>query len=373
MEEQVTYEQLQHELSLLFNYNPPPLVADPKLASLCAKLIPPPIFYDKHLDERLTLQRIVLLSSITTRLSDAVEKISHSLEHRKIRLPLYSTSGIFPTERLRASNVFRKPIIDADSVSRAYQKTTATYCMDIASMMLLSPSASRWDTILNWIQTTVSGPREHYALEENYVLNLMYMPGESSNSSRSISTSIWESIDSETRDQLPKIAQRFPVLAIWQIFAISPESEALINDMGRVALSERFSHEKCLTTGHVAALPPNLSYAPDATSTLWDVPLFSDYEIHKPPSTVPSALVKDATLLSTQPKVNSDLEVLQRKRSTREMRIYTRGSKTDPISGEHWASVTVPGHRGSTEHPTGSFLQHVCKMTSPIHSTCIVE
>jgi hypothetical protein len=358
---QVTYEQLQHELSLLFNYNPPPLVAASNSASLCPKLVPPPsIFYDKHLDERLTLQRIVLLPSITTRLSDAVEKISHSLEHRKIRLPLYDTSDTFPTERFRAYRIFRKPIIDANSVAKAYQQTTARYCMDIASMMLLSPAASSWDTILNWIQTTMSELSDHPALEENYALNVMYMPGESSNESVSISTSIWESIDSETRERLPQIAQRFPVLAVWQIFTISPESEALLNDMGRIALSDRFLHEKCLTTGHVAVLPPNLSYAPDATSTLWDVPLSSDCEIHKDASIAPSALVKDTTLPSAQFKGNSDSKVLQTKKSPRIRRLYTpRGTNTNSKSGEHWPSVTIPSQKSSTEHSTRSFLQRV--------------
>jgi hypothetical protein len=169
-------------------------------------------------------------------------------------------------------------------------------------------------------------------------------------------------MDLETRERLAHIAQRFPILAVWQIYAMSHESEDFLHDMERAASAKDFLHDKCLTAGHTAALLPDLSYAPDATSALWDDPGSTDREVHTAPSSIP---IGNAKHPSAQVRVDSHSKVLQTKRSLGRMPVRTQGgTKANPKCNEKWPSITVPGQRRSTEHTTRSLLQHV---SLPLH------
>jgi hypothetical protein len=353
-----TYEELQRQINLLFNYNPPSLVPAPESTSLCPKLAPPPsIFYDKHLDERLTLKRVVMMPSLTARLGETADKTLHSIQQRKILLPTY---GLFPTERYRALNQFTDPVIDAVSVAWAYRCSTADHCMTIASTLFLFPRASKWNMALNWNQNPFSSSDDRRALEEDFALYLLDIPGESSYEPISMPETVWNSMDLETRERLPHIAQRFPILAVWQIYAMSRECQDFLHDMERVASAKDFLHDKCLTAGHTAPLLRNLSYAPDATSTLWDDPGSSDCEIHTTSSPSPSTPVGGTKPPSVQVKVNSHSKVLQTKKSIGKMPVRTqRGTETNPKSVDQWPIVTVPGQRSPMEHTTRSLIQHV--------------
>jgi hypothetical protein len=293
-------------------------------------------------------------------LGETADKTLHSIQQRKIRLPTYGPLQVFPTERYRALNKFTDPLIDAGSVAWAYRCSTADHCITIASTLFLFPRASEWRKALNWHQQLFSSSDDHCALEEDFALYLLHMPGESPNKSLSIPETVWNSMDLETRERLPHVAQRFPILAVWQIYAMSRESQFFLNDMERVASEKDFLHAKCLTAGHTAALFPNLSYAPDATSALWDDPGSTDREIHRAPSSSPSTPIGDAKHPSAQVRVDSHSKVLQTKRSIGKMPVRTQqGIKTNAKSNEKWPSVTVPGQRRSTEDSTRSLLQHV--------------
>jgi hypothetical protein len=365
---EATYEELQYQLSLLFNFNPPSLTPDPE--STPPQLVPPPsIFYDKHLDERLTLKRVTLMPSMVTQLSETVNKMLHSFDERKIRLPSYGPMDAFPTERFRSSTASYRPIVDANSVARAYQETTASYCMSIASTMFLSPHASRWITILNWVRRTVAGPGNYRALEEDYALYFLYMPGESIHKEVSISPRTWDSLDSETRERLLQVAPKFPILAMWQIFPVSGEAEDLISDMGRFASSETFISEKCLTTGHPAARHTKLPYTPDATATLWGVPtasLTESLDVSGSPAAGSSSAPAVGTISTIglapvgagnkSDSVTSKIKETDRNRRARHSAVANSSS----ISDASWPDVTVTDRTRSREgDPTSSFLQHV--------------
>jgi hypothetical protein len=365
--QQASYEELQQELDLFFNYNPPPLVPDSESLSLCPKLGPPPSFYEKHLDDRLTLKRIVLMPSITTRLSETVDKTLYSIERQKIRLPSYGPLDHFPTQRYLGSNRFEDPIIDANSVARAYHWSTAIHCMTISSMLFLSPRASQWNMALNWNQSWARGLEGYRALEEDHALRILYMPG-TSIPELSISSIIWDSMDNEIRERLPQVAHRFPFLAVWQIFAISEETEHFINDMGRVASLGNFCYDKCLTTWHRAAPTGSLPYAPDAMSTSWGVPVVTLFETPRtsapsipPPKVEGTAPSRTRSLRRAQLKVNLDSTTSELKNATDKRRIKTsRKIIGHTTNDETWLNVTVAGRSNSTVTClTTSLLQHV--------------
>jgi hypothetical protein len=368
--QQATYAELQQELGFFFDYSPPQLSPDSKSPSLCPKLGPPPSFYEKHLDDRLTLKNTVHMPSIATRLSETVDKILHSIEQQKIRLPTYNIYDRFPTRRFCAAHAFKDPIIDANSVARAYRRSTAVHCMTVASTLFLSPRASRWDTALSWTQGLTRGLEDHLALEEDHALSFLYMPGTSPTEVLTVSNIVWDSLDNDIREQLPQVAQRFPVLAVWQIFAISEEAEHIMNDMGRVASLGKFRHGKCLTTGHRTGFTFNVPYAPDATSTLWGVPVASLSEnprvsASSPPLSPPKvggrALSPTHTLRRTQARVNSDSKPPEFKDLANKRRINTQRMTTAHLtSDENWPNVIVAGRSSSTATClTTSLLQHV--------------
>ena len=338
--QQATYEEFQHELTLLFDYNPPPLVPDPQSSSQCPKLRPPPLFYEKHLDDRLKLKRVVLMPSITTRLSEAVDKTLQSIEQQEIQLSSYGPRDCFPTQRFRATSHFDGPIIDADSVARAYRRSTAVHCMTIASMLFLSPRASRWDRALNWISDFTVESEGHRALAENYALELRSIPGTSSISPSAIPEFVWDSMNDKVRMQLLQVAQRFPTIAFWQIFSISTEAKHFLDDMTSTTSLQNFPYDKYQTIWHRAALPHDLPYAPDAISTSWGVPVAALSQI--PETSTPPA-----------PLPPPDIDKMVDKKHVKKK--MTGRSTSD----ETWPHVTVVNGSSSTATLTTSLLQHV--------------
>jgi hypothetical protein len=357
--ERATYEDLQHELNLLFKYNPPTHVPS-KSSSECPKLAQPPlIFYDKHLDERLTLKRVVLMPSTTARLSETVDK---TLDQQGLSLPLDRLLDTFPTEQNRTAYKFERPIVDANSVARAYRVTVAARCMTVASMLSLSPHASSWDTALNWIQGVVQSEEEYFALEESYVLQFLKIPGKAASRATHqdpfmISNTIWDSMDGETRERLSHAARKFPALAVWQIFAISKEAENFMNEIASLASLEAFCHKKSSTLGYASASPRFLPYAPDAMSTAWGISVASLCEYSGLPELSPNS----STLPNSHITVDSGSKRSQIKKPTitRHSR-PTRTTETRTSSAEKWPDVTILGPAGPTNGSlASSLLQHV--------------
>lgn len=89
------YERLNNEINLLLNYNPSALLAHPDVPR--QKLVAPLSFYDRHLDERLTLKRVLAAPSLGKDLSEHISRALESLKDQKIILPLIQSDDIFPT------------------------------------------------------------------------------------------------------------------------------------------------------------------------------------------------------------------------------------------------------------------------------------
>jgi hypothetical protein len=238
-------------------------------------------------------------------------------------------------------------------------------CGSLHDYIFYALSFSSWNKVLNWNQGLARGLEDYRALEEDHSLKILYMPG-TSIPELSISNVVWDSMDNEIRERLPQVAQRFPVLAVWQIFAISQEAEHFINDMGRVASLENFCYDKCLTTWHKTAPNGNIPYTPDATSTSWGIPVVTLSEIPRI-STSSASLPSEAApsrndnLSPAQVKINPDLTPSELKEVTDQKRIRTRRKLAGHSTcDETWQNATVAGRSSSTTTClTTSLLQHV--------------
>jgi hypothetical protein len=295
-----------------------------------------------------------------------VNRTLHSIEQQKICLPSNDALQYFPTQESLAGSPFEDPIIDADGVARAYRSSTSVHCMTVASMLFLSPRALQWDSALNWTRGLASGLERYRALEENYALKLLHIPGTSSYSALTIPNHVWDSMDNGIRECLPQVTQRFPTLAVWQIFAISREAEHFLNDIDRVVSLEIFRHDKCLTAWQNVAPNGDLPYAPDATSTSWGVSVatLSENSITSTSSvSIPSPEVEGSVLSRncslprariTGLKPSEFGEVAGNSVKTR------RKSISHSTNDETWSNVTVVGQSSSTATClTTLLLQHV--------------
>jgi hypothetical protein len=110
----------------------------------------PPSFYDKHLRESLILK---ILPSVQQAIAGVVDRTLSSIQQSNIALP--STSGmvggvVTETGRHYLDDVKNQPMRNERSVAKFYSRTTADYCVAVASTLALHPSTDRWYSLLEW-------------------------------------------------------------------------------------------------------------------------------------------------------------------------------------------------------------------------------
>ncbi|KAJ7689584.1 hypothetical protein B0H17DRAFT_1134917 [Mycena rosella] len=79
-----------------------------------------------------------------------------------------------------------------------------------------------------WTRGGHSRVREYLALQENYGLEFLNHSGD-----LVLDETLWEALDIDIKANVKEVARRFHALANWQILAPSPESDFLIQDLGR--------------------------------------------------------------------------------------------------------------------------------------------
>lgn len=352
-----SHEQILDEISNLLDWNPPSLSP---VASACPKVAPPSCFYYKHLDERLSLKSIIPMPSLISNLSTTVDKVLENIKERKIMLPPLLIGVPFPTSEYCRRNSYNEPITDAYSVAKAYQSTTADHCRLIASMLLLSPRSPIWEPFFLWIQNEES-TRDDLGLDESFVLHMNDRVGK-----YGVADEMWNSVEEDLVITLRRIIHKSPVLALWEILAITPDNEVLLKTIGKPIPT--FHHENAPSLKDV---PPgsDLSYRPDATTVSWGAPIYS---LVGGPSILPSL-----DMLSPEgPKIPS-------RRSSRTQKSRTTGntiggSSTQAITkkvplGEKIHTIILPERPSQMD--TGqellskAILKQVCGLLSLLHAT----
>ncbi|KAF8074526.1 hypothetical protein FPV67DRAFT_585531 [Lyophyllum atratum] len=260
-----TTEDLNREFDLLLQYNPPIRVLDTKRTRGCPPLTPPLTFYDKHLDVRLMLKRVILIP-LETYVSEAVDHTAQSLRDRKISPPASGPKGFFPSKAYRAYRQPRIELMDTISLARLYQGTTGSYSSVVASTLLFHPRAPGWYSALLWNAFYPIGMEEYYPFTGNYALQVSALDR--------LSPEVQQSMDEESLTILQRLHRRYDSdsLAFWEIFSISPEAEGVLREMDAVSSLDSFSCEACQTKGY--SNPPVMALAtPDASVTAWGVPV----------------------------------------------------------------------------------------------------
>jgi hypothetical protein len=250
---------VKEELEDLLSFNPPTLVQNSDFSLFPS--VSPVTFYDKHLDDHLSLKHIRLMPSLSNSLSGTVDEALKSLNDREISIPA-SIGGLMQHEARKEYLEMVEPMIDARSVAEFYGDLTAKSCRSVASTLLLHPHADRWWSVFHWRVEKDGRPwwKERFATHE-YALRLTATP---EHDFQPVSTL---TLDKETTSSLQQVAKRFPQLATWEIYALSPGIEQVLEDMEGLALSGSFSSEVPLTSGYKR--PNSAREVPDATTAPW--------------------------------------------------------------------------------------------------------
>ncbi|KAG6908444.1 hypothetical protein DXG01_004527 [Tephrocybe rancida] len=160
----------------------------------------------------------------------------------------------------------------------------------------------------------------------------------------------------ESRDILRRMEQRHSVLAFWEIFCSSPETEAVFKDMGRTASSGELRHDQCRAQG--CASPPDAkpsvsSRHPDAKMTIWETCTpASPMSLSATPSKRRGSVVPDSL---ERPSVLRRSPRSARQSASNDESISTIGPLRSCTSNEMWPTVTIP-RRGAAKSLADQFL-----------------
>ena len=147
--------QIAQAFKDLFSWNPPQLFPRPLPGKKVSTKTRSPVFFDKHCSEKLTLLHVKLLPSLVHDITAVVDTpITGGVDSPE--LWLFSAKDI---EKL--VNVPSTRLSDEKGVACFYDKTTATFCQEAASILALGfPHLVKW---------TQSGNVSGYAIAEGFL------------------------------------------------------------------------------------------------------------------------------------------------------------------------------------------------------------
>ena len=145
--------EVHREIEAVFRWNPPPLIL-PRLPKKKYTTKPrPSAFYDKHFDDRLILQRVARLPSLV---QDFATNVDQKLSAASEALPS-KPRAITVKQELDLDEI-STTAPDEKAVALYYDKTTAAYCLAIASALIFRSTVPmpRWLSLLSWTQSVHS-------------------------------------------------------------------------------------------------------------------------------------------------------------------------------------------------------------------------
>ncbi|KAG6835006.1 hypothetical protein H0H93_005666, partial [Arthromyces matolae] len=180
-------------------------------------LVPPFIFYERHLDARLMLRRMRIIP-LESLLSAVVDISFSAIADKGIPLPKIQPDDLFGCLQFPETVGYSN---NAGSVSDAYESYTSIYSQSVASTVLLHPQASDWDSSLWWLD--IAQTRKSFAASlDCYGLRLA--------TTTTIPESVLEVTDGEIRQFMETSYRPRHALAWWQLFFFDDEARVLLAD-----------------------------------------------------------------------------------------------------------------------------------------------
>jgi hypothetical protein len=340
----LSHGHILDEIRELFDWNPPLLSPD---TPDCPPVIKPSSFYYEHLDERLLLKEVIPFPSLVTNLSTTIDRVLEVVEREIVLTPL-PIDHPFPTAEYREMMTYNDSIVDANSVALAYQSTTADYCGLIASMLFLSPKSPSWETFLVWLKGEESA-RDNPGLDETFVLQIA-----NDISDPAVPNDAWDTVEEDIRSTLLQRIIQFPVLARWEIFAITPDNEALLKAISEPQTQK--TRQRDGTHMETMALPGVLPHLMDATTLPWGTLMTSLVE---KPIIQPSTDAPETNDPGHPPRRSSRT---RKRLSTKEVNKPSAGATKAQIRDDGaFPTITLPTRESRTAEDGESLPKHLLK------------
>ncbi|KAJ7155874.1 hypothetical protein C8R46DRAFT_1005102 [Mycena filopes] len=281
----------KEDVDFILNYCPPRI--------FCIRDNDPPVpdrplsFYDRHLDEKLLLRRVLPFSSLLQAFADVADGERNVL--MESGLPIIDeedANGIrFRWARENAGNRDGAPATALLGVEGSYgfsshfKKAAMDLFRQTASLLLMRPL--KFNPVLFWDNR--ERPEHRNPLRhgvpfrvDGYALTLRHW-----HKKLQIPEDMFREFDAETQEQLQGVLQHCSVLGTWQIYPASIEGDHVLEDMEEVLSSGSFTAGICTTAGFQPS-PSRCAPSNDANNVPWTPPPLEKLEDFDVPASLPS-------------------------------------------------------------------------------------
>ena len=227
------------ELQDLFSYSPPAI--EKANNPTCYRL--PSTFFDRHLDLRLSLRRVVSVPSFT---ADIAEVIDHTMlltkneggclpdinyKDGEERSAFFSKSG-------RSWGDSGNKLTDATSVAQFYIEVSLLYCSPVGSTFALNPHCYTWLNIFRFNWASIEPDEGRSSTIDKYYLEIRQ---DDNAGNMQIPKGIWNALDEDGRADLAEMFARFRRLVTYQFCAATTEYDELLEKMDDICGKEPIS------------------------------------------------------------------------------------------------------------------------------------
>ena len=246
------------ELQDLFDYSPPAIekLEDPATYRL------PFTFFDRHIDPRLSLKRVVLVPSFTADIAQVLDRAVLTTKDEGGLLPLIDyeddedMSALFTKSGRNWGAVLGSKVSDASSVARFYAEVSFLYCSPVGSTFGLSPHSYAWLNVFHFDKAGAEPDEGRSAITNQYYIEIKR---DSNTGSMRIPRGVWKFLNEDSRTDLTEVFERFHRLVTYQFYAATAEYDEVLEKMDDVFSTESVASWPDSVSGfpiHVTPLVP---------------------------------------------------------------------------------------------------------------------
>ena len=226
----------REELQDLFDYNPPAI----KKSDNPTHYRLPFTFFDRHIDSRLSLQRIVSVPSFTADVAHVIDRAVQATKDEGGRFPVIDFADEHDLCALISKNGRNwggagSKLTDAVSVGRFYTEVSFLYCASVGSTLALNPHSHTWLTVFQFYQAGTEPDNGRSSMTSQFHLEILR---DADNQNMHIPKGVWDSLDDDGRMDITEVFARFRQLVTYQFYAATAEYDGLLENMGNVAEKE---------------------------------------------------------------------------------------------------------------------------------------
>ncbi|KAJ7052726.1 hypothetical protein C8F01DRAFT_1375792 [Mycena amicta] len=222
--------------------------------------IPPHAFYNKHIDDRPALRRLLPLGSLVQNIAEFAQ------EHLDYSALADADCNKFPTAAFREYLNARpsEPVTGPETIADRYSRSVGRICGGLATK-LLSPSLPRWNGIIHWGRRAEPDKTPTGVDDNSYASFFLDDEG------KLLLFGDHSLLEKSLLEDFERVATFAPRIGAWIFLSLSAESEALLRDLGRITTRPSFAYRFCKTI-YPASSASSRPLPRDASSAPWTFP-----------------------------------------------------------------------------------------------------